>query len=330
MAASMTIRNIVKQAIFIKNGSIGINSKLNVAHKSTHRAHNPNYNRTSAEVTLALRPKQNFLHHDLVDKHRRSPLQKGTEVLQTDTEVKAPRDYRFVMPEFMPRPNFEDRDRVLEKLERCDMFRRRTNITIPEFYVGSIMAVSISDPYAPNKRNRFVGICIDRGGIGLKAYFVLRNVVDGLGVEVMYQMYNPTVHSIEVLKLEKRLDEQLYYLRNCPLEYSTFSFDMEPVLLPRDAEIPVNTLKVKLNPPPWEQKWERQNLKGIEPLELTPRMIRGIEMHLKPWEKYDLMLHYRSKVPEEEEEQIMSEVYKEKLKQDSLRKVTKATLRKKK
>lgn len=43
------------------------------------------------------------------------------------------------------------------------------------------MAVSISDPYAPNKRNRFVGICIDRGGIGLKAYFVLRNVVDGLG-----------------------------------------------------------------------------------------------------------------------------------------------------
>lgn len=63
----------------------------------------------------------------------------------------------------------------------------------------------------------------------------------------MYQMYNPTVHSIEVLKLEKRLDEQLYYLRNCPLEYSTFSFDMEPVLLPRDAEIPVNTLKVSLH-----------------------------------------------------------------------------------
>ena len=61
--------------------------------------------------------------------------------------------------------------------------------------------------------SRFVGICIDRGGCGLRAWFILRNVVEGQGVEFMYQMYNPTLVKIEVLRLERRLDEELYYLR---------------------------------------------------------------------------------------------------------------------
>ena len=37
------------------------------------------------------------------------------------------------------------------------------------------------DNFAPSKTNRFVGICIDRGDYGLKAWFILRNHVDGLG-----------------------------------------------------------------------------------------------------------------------------------------------------
>ncbi|KAH9495395.1 mitochondrial 54S ribosomal protein YmL19 [Bulinus truncatus] len=332
MATSISLGTFVGKSILRNTSSLRISlssSKLNVALKSTHRAHNLNYNRTNAEVAQALRPKQNFLHFEMVDKHR-SLLQKGTEMVQTEVDLKAPRDFRYIMPEFLPRPNYVVRDRVLEKLERRDMIRRRAVIVIPEFYVGSIMAVSVSDPYAPNKKNRFVGICIDRGGHGLKAYFILRNVVDGLGVEVMYQMYNPSVHSIEVLKLEKRLDDQLYYLRNCPLEYSTFSFDMEPVTLPRDAAVPVNSMKVKINPKPWEQRWERMNLRGIEPIELTPKMIRGINKNLKPWEKYDIMLDYRGRVNEEEEEEIMSEVYIENQKIESTRKVSKASLRKNK
>ena len=61
--------------------------------------------------------------------------------------------------------------------------------------------------------SRFVGICIDRGGCGLRAWFILRNVVEGQGIEFMYWLYNPTVLKIEVLKLEKRVDDELYYLR---------------------------------------------------------------------------------------------------------------------
>jgi large subunit ribosomal protein L19 len=44
--------------------------------------------------------------------------------------------YRYVYPDFLPNPIPFLRDRILEKLERKDMFRRRQQIDIPEFYVG--------------------------------------------------------------------------------------------------------------------------------------------------------------------------------------------------
>ncbi|KAJ8952631.1 hypothetical protein NQ314_007490 [Rhamnusium bicolor] len=86
--------------------------------------------------------------------------------------------YRHIYPEFLPDPKFEFRNIIREKLERNDMIARRTQIDIPEFYVGSIMAVSSSDPHTPGKFHRFVGICIQRGGCGLRAHFTLRNVID--------------------------------------------------------------------------------------------------------------------------------------------------------
>lgn len=51
----------------------------------------------------------------------------------------------------------EWRNPVREKLERLDMIDRRTQIEIPEFYVGSILAVTSSDPHAAGKVSRFVG-----------------------------------------------------------------------------------------------------------------------------------------------------------------------------
>ena len=47
--------------------------------------------------------------------------------------------------------------------------------------VGSIVAVTVSDPYAPGRSNRFLGICVQREGHGLRHTFTLRNVIDGQG-----------------------------------------------------------------------------------------------------------------------------------------------------
>lgn len=44
--------------------------------------------------------------------------------------------------------------------------------------------MTISDPHAQGKTNRFVGICIERKGCGLRAEFTLRNVIDHQGIEV--------------------------------------------------------------------------------------------------------------------------------------------------
>lgn len=255
----------------------------------------------------------NTVSNIVIERHRKSPLSNTKEETKEEVMQVAPRDFKFVKPEFLPEPNWQHRDRIRELVERKDMLRRRSVMNIPEFYVGSIMAVLVSDQQSPKKNNRFVGICIDRGGQGLRAYFILRNIVDGQGVEIMYEMYNPTLQKIEVLKLEKRLDEQLYYLRDSPPEYSTVPFDVEKVAHPPGAPIPINTLKVPLNPRPWHERWERQNLKGTEPIVLPERFwIRAAHPQIaKPFEKYDLMKQYRESINDEETESIMSEVFTE-------------------
>lgn len=63
------------------------------------------------------------------------------------------------------------------------------------------------------------------------------------GVEIRYELYNPRIQSIEVLKLEKRLDDNLMYLRDALPEYSTFDMNMKPVSRLAHEEIPVNKVR---------------------------------------------------------------------------------------
>ena len=86
-----------------------------------------------------------------------------------------------------------------------------------------------ADPYSPTGTTRFVGICIARRNKGLGSTFILRNVIGGVGVEMMYELYSPAIKKIEVLKLERRRRAKLYYLRDKLPKYSTVSENMEPV-----------------------------------------------------------------------------------------------------
>jgi large subunit ribosomal protein L19 len=61
---------------------------------------------------------------------------------------------------------------------------------------------------------------------------------------MFYEMYSPVIQKIEVLRLEKRLDNELLYLRDALPEYSTFPLDMEPEYLPEGTPVPVNPIKV--------------------------------------------------------------------------------------
>ncbi|CAG2173948.1 unnamed protein product [Oppiella nova] len=218
-------------------------------------------------------------------------------------------ELRFAFPEFLPKPVVQHRDRLCEQLMRKDLIRRRTVLEIPEFYVGSILAITISDPYAPGKVSRFVGICIQRLGQGTEANFTLRNRVDGQGVEIRYDMYNPTIREIQVLRLEKRLDPHLIYLRDALPEYSTFAFDMTPEPHPPGQEVPLNGVKVVMKKWPWTSKWEIKDLQGIAQLSDLPdyRFINRWKTK-NEFEKYDLMKEYRDHIPEEEQLSIWKEV----------------------
>lgn len=50
-------------------------------------------------------------------------------------------------------------------------------------------------------------------------------------------MYDPTIHKVEVLRLEKRLDDKLLYLRDALPEYSTFDLNMDVEILPEGKTV---------------------------------------------------------------------------------------------
>ncbi|KAL2082613.1 hypothetical protein ACEWY4_022431 [Coilia grayii] len=226
-------------------------------------------------------------------------------VIVDKTKYDAPQR-RFLSPEFIvPRSRTSGLKFIAE---RRDMIKRRKTLNIPEFYVGSILAVTMKDPYASGNVNRFVGICTQRSGSGLGATFILRNIIDGQGVEICYELYNPRVQAIEVLKLEKRLDDNLMYLRDALPEYSTFDFNMKPVPHNPSADVPINTVKVRMKPKPWSKRWERPkfNVQGIRfDLCLTPEQMQHAQKWAQPWQEFDMLKHHDT---EHLKEAILKEV----------------------
>jgi len=236
------------------------------------------------------------------------------------------RDLRFIFPEFLPDPEPRFRNRIVERLVRRDMLRRRNEVEIPEFYVGSVVAVTVSDKNAPsgNKMSRFVGIVIARGGAGLGAWFTVRNVIDSQGIEILYNMYAPTIQKIETLRLEKRLDCELFYLRDAPQKYSTFSEDMAMEILPEGTSAPLNNIVVPLKPKPWHRRWENMlatgRLKGFtfdgkDAFQKRSWKLKaeGFMDYQHPgWHfevaKYDLLLQYMETISVEEQDDIWREV----------------------
>ncbi|KAM5164301.1 large ribosomal subunit protein bL19m [Mantella aurantiaca] len=199
---------------------------------------------------------------------------------------------RFLSPEFIP--NRCRKDPLYFQIQRDEMIKRRSTFTIPEFYVGSILAVTMSDPLAGGKLHRFVGICIQRSGHGVGATFVLRNVIEGQGVEMRYDLYSPRMQEIQVLKLEKRLDSNLMYLRDALPEYSTVDVNMKPMLF-LDSEVPVNKIQVHMKPRPWSKRWEQHKfkIKGIQfERYLLEKHIKRAKKSAKPWEEFDMLKEY--------------------------------------
>ncbi|MGB3429337.1 MAG: 50S ribosomal protein L19, partial [Burkholderiaceae bacterium] len=88
---------------------------------------------------------------------------------------------------------------IIQKLEQEEMARVSVGKTIPTFGPGDTVIVSVNVVEGTRKRvQAFEGVVIGRRNRGLNSSFVVRKVSSGEGVERTFQLYSPTIASIEV------------------------------------------------------------------------------------------------------------------------------------
>merc|ERR1711990_572810 len=174
-------------------------------------------------------------------------LQKLTK---SKLEIQKGREHRSQMaPEYIS-PQLQNSKSLWKRLVRQDCLRRRRVTDLPEFYPGSVLAVTYADRHAPEKKMRFVGRVLIVEGFGTNHKFLLRNVVDGVPVNIKFDLYHPGIEEVRLIRLEKWLDTNLRYLMDCDPFYCTIPFDTMPEV-PPPATVPIKlfTAKVPQRPP---------------------------------------------------------------------------------
>ena len=101
---------------------------------------------------------------------------------------------------------------IIEQLEKEEIARLEK--TVPTFAPGDTVKVSVRVKEGDRERlQAYEGVCIGRAGSGLNENFTVRKISFGEGVERVFPVYSPLVHSIEVVRRGKVRRAKLYYLR---------------------------------------------------------------------------------------------------------------------
>jgi large subunit ribosomal protein L19 len=104
---------------------------------------------------------------------------------------------------------------VIEQLEQEELTRVSANRQIPVFAPGDTVVVNVNVVEGTRKRvQAYEGVVIGRRNRGLNSSFVVRKVSSGEGVERTFQLYSPTIASIEVKRRGDVRRAKLYYLRD--------------------------------------------------------------------------------------------------------------------
>jgi large subunit ribosomal protein L19 len=104
---------------------------------------------------------------------------------------------------------------IIQKLEQEEMARVSAGKTIPAFGPGDTVIVSVNVVEGTRKRvQAFEGVVIGRRNRGLNSSFIVRKMSSGEGVERTFQLYSPTIASIEVKRRGDVRRAKLYYLRD--------------------------------------------------------------------------------------------------------------------
>ena len=104
---------------------------------------------------------------------------------------------------------------LLQRLESEEIARLTANKTIPEFAPGDTVVVNVNVIEGTRKRvQAYEGVVIARRNRGLNSGFTVRKISSGEGVERTFQLYSPSIASIEVKRRGDVRRAKLYYLRD--------------------------------------------------------------------------------------------------------------------
>ena len=99
--------------------------------------------------------------------------------------------------------------------EQEEIARVSAGKTIPACRAGDTVVVNVNVVEGSRKRvQAFEGVVIARRNRGLNSSFIVRKISSGEGVERTFQLYAPTIASIEVKRHGDVCRSKLYYLRD--------------------------------------------------------------------------------------------------------------------
>ena len=103
---------------------------------------------------------------------------------------------------------------VIQQLEQEEIGRLTEGKSIPDFAPGDTVVVNVNVVEGTRKRTQaYEGVVIARRNRGLNSSFIVRKISSGEGVERTFQLYSPTIASIEVKRKGDVRRAKLYYLR---------------------------------------------------------------------------------------------------------------------
>src|SRR5712664_3647251 len=101
---------------------------------------------------------------------------------------------------------------LIQKLEQEEI--KRLDRKIPEFAPGDTVIVKVTVVEGDKKREQaYEGVLIAKRSRGLNSNFIVRKISSGEGVERTFQLYSPSIASIEVKRKGDVRRAKLYYLR---------------------------------------------------------------------------------------------------------------------
>ncbi|HUN93206.1 MAG TPA: 50S ribosomal protein L19 [Burkholderiaceae bacterium] len=104
---------------------------------------------------------------------------------------------------------------VIQQIENEEIARLTANRAIPEFAPGDTVVVNVNVVEGTRKRvQAYEGVVIARRNRGLNTAFIVRKISSGEGVERTFQLYSPSIASIEVKRRGDVRRAKLYYLRD--------------------------------------------------------------------------------------------------------------------